>query len=119
MAKMCLVFTANIFGLLFSAFCLNAAQSESNPGGQSCSDYEVCVDIGQCFTQFQTFADVAKHSCGRGKVFCRNKRNPCEIFQKNGLLYTTEDGKCHEPLVEGPCKPGQWLVTTNDGMHLS
>eukprot|EP00092_Neocalanus_flemingeri_P023621 GFUD01025618.1.p1 GENE.GFUD01025618.1~~GFUD01025618.1.p1 ORF type:complete len:290 (+),score=37.15 GFUD01025618.1:302-1171(+) len=112
-----------VLGLLCLAFSLNASTLYSINGGQtdgtSCSEFELCVDIGQCFTQFKNFADAAKHSCGRGKVFCRNIRNPCEIFQKHGLLYATEDAKCYKPQVQGPCRTDHWLVTTTDEMFLS
>ena len=71
----------NILGLMILVFCFKFATSQirqsGETGGLSCSEFEVCMDIGKCHTHFKKSADVAAHSCGRGKVFCRNmsKRN--------------------------------------------
>jgi len=81
--------------------------------------FEECVQFEKCHKRFTSFLDVAKSTCGRGKVFCRTNRNPCEIFQAEGLLYSQEDGKCRKPLSDDSCPPGKWLVTTNDEDTLS
>jgi len=112
---------ANTWGLVFWAISFLSVFSRGiMTDDQPCTTYESCVDIKRCFTQFKDFEDLAENSCGRGKVFCRNQRNPCEIFQQSGLLYSVEDGKCYPPLSQGPCKPGHRLViTSEEKQHLS
>jgi len=100
--------------LLLSSLSAGNIWLKKASDGQHCSPYESCVHIKKCFTQFKDFEDMAENSCGRGKVFCRNQRNPCEIFQQSGLLYSPEDGKCYQPLLQGPCKAGHWLATSTE-----
>ena len=40
-----------------------------------------------------------------------------KINLRKQLIYHTSDGQCYEPLTQGPCQEGQWLVA-NDGAIL-
>ena len=34
-------------------------------------------------------------------------------------MYSIEDGQCHQPLSQGPCKSGHWLTTTEEDQFLT
>ena len=87
------LFNPYVVGLIIIWFRFNVAQN-GEIGGISCSEFEICMDIGKCHTHFKRSSDVAASSCGRGKVFCRKKskwKTDEQIFGRQNVYFFLQE----------------------------